>query len=598
MWKKQKTTRRYLQPPRSERLATLWADGSIILGEVVLNSDNTVPDYFTETYSFGICPIYGEEASASDFRKVKSFCFEDGIPVHSLQNNFGELEVTEEAFCDLEKKSSVYVKFKVSNPTEKAVSFGFIVRTGLETDLAFDGPDVYKSYNPDIALWKKLKADWVGDGKEISDGARFIKVLQGDFSFDEKNGILKTKIRPKSAYEFIILMGKETRPRYDFEAQRLKTVEFYKNELKRIKNMPKNADEQMVKSLVIQLLQCFSAPRDKEFLLLRQGGLQRRVWPFEAMYALEALDRIGDFDDYVEPVIDGYFEVMQIETGEIVPLGIYWAMSTAVSLYSFADHALRRGKRFYLKHRNGAIKAFNFIKNTRVCEASDPTVLKGLFPPLQSSDAEVKLQNWTFTDGNNLLGLEKFSQAARHFGDEKYDEISAEAEDYKRVLRYCFDKAAASAKNPDSFLLPVYVPDMPEGSPYPFRVHESVVASVLKLSEEEVKPLIKGLEDDNSRHEGLFNRMCDHYRMKDSDGKVRIWYTTLEEAYWFDVFLRLGKRDICEGIIKSIIDYAMSEEYYMTERYHPLDPYFTPWSPNASASGRLIIMLLRLEENK
>ena len=100
--------------------------------------------------------------------------------------------------------------------------------------MAFDGPDVYKSYNPDIALWKMLKADWVGDGKEISDGARFIKVLQGDLSFDEKNGILKTKIRPKSAYEFIILMGKETRPRYDFEAQRLKTVEFYKNELKEL----------------------------------------------------------------------------------------------------------------------------------------------------------------------------------------------------------------------------------------------------------------------------------------------------------------------------------------------------------------------------
>ena len=142
MWKKQKTTRRYLQPPRSERLATLWADGSIILGEVVLNSDNTVPDYFTETYSFGICPIYGEEASASDFRKVKSFCFEDGIPVHSLQNNFGELEVTEEAFCDLEKNPRYMLNLKYltlpKKPFPSDLSSERDLRpTWLLTDLTF-----------------------------------------------------------------------------------------------------------------------------------------------------------------------------------------------------------------------------------------------------------------------------------------------------------------------------------------------------------------------------------------------------------------------------------------------------------------------------
>jgi hypothetical protein len=36
----------------------------------------------------------------------------------------------------------------------------------------------------------------------------------------------------------------------------------------------------------------------------------------------------------------------------------------------------------------------------------------------------------------------------------------------------------------------------------------------------------------------------------------------------------------------------MTSEYYMIERYHENDPYFCPWSPNASANGRLINMLL------
>ena len=36
----------------------------------------------------------------------------------------------------------------------------------------------------------------------------------------------------------------------------------------------------------------------------------------------------------------------------------------------------------------------------------------------------------------------------------------------------------------------------------------------------------------------------------------------------------------------------MTDEYYMQERYDDHDPWFAPWSPNFSANGRMIIMLL------
>ena len=32
---------------------------------------------------------------------------------------------------------------------------------------------------------------------------------------------------------------------------------------------------------------------------------------------------------------------------------------------------------------------------------------------------------------------------------------------------------------------------------------------------------------------------------------------------------------------------------YMVERFHEDNPWFIPWSPNASANGRLITMLLK-----
>ena len=37
--------------------------------------------------------------------------------------------------------------------------------------------------------------------------------------------------------------------------------------------------------------------------------------------------------------------------------------------------------------------------------------------------------------------------------------------------------------------------------------------------------------------------------------------------------------------------YGMSAEFYMQERYADNDPAFCPWQPNASANGRLILML-------
>ena len=41
----------------------------------------------------------------------------------------------------------------------------------------------------------------------------------------------------------------------------------------------------------------------------------------------------------------------------------------------------------------------------------------------------------------------------------------------------------------------------------------------------------------------------------------------------------------------------MTDECVMVERYHQRDPYFVPWSPNASANGRFINMLLDIAES-
>ncbi|MBO7171041.1 MAG: hypothetical protein J6W28_07690 [Clostridia bacterium] len=53
-------------------------------------------------------------------------------------------------------------------------------------------------------------------------------------------------------------------------------------------------------------------------------------------------------------------------------------------------------------------------------------------------------------------------------------------------------------------------------------------------------------------------------------------------------------RDKCEEILRDALRFAFTEDGYMIERYHQRDPWFAPWSPNASACGRIVCMLLDL----
>ena len=126
-----------------------------MLGQVELAPGPTVPKY-TEVVSFGIWPVYGQDALAADFKTAEYTVREDGAPVHQLNNAFGCLQVSMEAFCDTARKTSVYAAFAVTNPSKQPERFGLLLRTGLESQLIFDAPDVYKSYAPEVQVWKDM----------------------------------------------------------------------------------------------------------------------------------------------------------------------------------------------------------------------------------------------------------------------------------------------------------------------------------------------------------------------------------------------------------------------------------------------------------
>jgi hypothetical protein len=86
------------------------------------------------------------------------------------------------------------------------------------------------------------------------------------------------------------------------------------------------------------------------------------------------------------------------------------------------------------------------------------------------------------------------------------------------------------------------------------------------------------------------NGLYGHMRYR--DGNTHIWYTTAPEVYLFRTFRRMGDYARAEEILQANLNWSMTKEYYMCERFNDADPWFVPWMPNASAMGRVLTMLL------
>lgn len=603
-WQRPKTTRRYVHPPMCERIVNLWCEGKITFGEIEMNPGPTVPDYFKTVIGCGIWPVYGDELLAADFRTAENTMYEDGIPVHTLSNRFGAVNLHMEALCDTVRQATCFIKVDIENPTDSTVSekIGFLLRTGLESELIFNAPDVYQFYAPNVDVWKNAKCTWSADGNIYRDGDYFVTV-NGDvsLSFDDQRDLASAEVTlvANESKTLYLVLGKGDVVSRDYYEQKRDTVAYYKNELKRITNLPANIINDaeklsLIHNLTIQMLQCFALPVGENFVLCRQGGLQRRMWPFEALYVLESLNKLGDFDDYVQPAVNVYFDVMQAEDGEVVPLGLPWAMASATAIYSFADYTMMRGGReYYFKYRDSAMRAFDCIKRTRASTQPAEGVVVGLYPPRQSCDCEFVFQSWTFTDTMNLLGVRKFMDAVEMFADPRADEIRSEYESYRKAIQSCLDRARECAGDADEMEISSFVPGfVGDEKQFAFSPFIGVMMEALTVEREDVIRIENHMMRRERIKNGLYWRMPTHYHRHDPDGVVREWYPTLDDIYWFNTFARIGMLDKCDEIVDATIKYSMTDEGYMQERFHELNPYFTPWSPNASGNGRMITMLL------
>ena len=514
LWKRVQTTRMYLHPPMSDRMYTLWRDSKLIFGhnKVAINEE-----YF-DLVSSGIRFLFAD--GELDFRKNEYKIREDAIPNHSLVGAYGDLAVTVSAFATPGKGSVCHVKLHLENRSDKEITekVGFMLRTAKESDVVFEAPDVYRPFRSNLDKWRALPSTFVTeDGKRFTDGDRTVCLcseMQFDYDGEQGTAFAVCTLGAGEAVEAYFAYSKGNEPTGDYESELLATEKFWESELRRITSLPEEIKNDpsrnlTVKSLAVQLMQCFVLPEDADFTLARQGGLQRQIWTFETMPVLEALDRLGDFDSYVEPIIDLYFNNFLAESGEIVPLGIHWAMVTGTVLYSFGVFALNRDKESYERYADRAFRAFGWIREKRRSLKATEDMVEGLFPPMSSCDDPLVFQSWTNTDTFNLIGLEKYLEAAKHYGDPRAAEIEVEYLDYLSVMRGAWRDYLAANGDPEM----IDMPYSPKGDnrkiaeKFAFIACDSYISLAIKMDREDVERILRYRRSIGVIKGGLYNRM-------------------------------------------------------------------------------------------
>ena len=617
-WERPRTTRRYVHPPMAERMCVLFNDAKLMLSEVRHEHNWRTRDYDKEVGNV-LWFFRGKDDALFDFKTAENLIPEDGVPLHGLRWREKDVSVTLGTCCDWARRTTAHGRFTVANAgaSRFAEEYALRVRFGSEPTLLGGyrkyPPDFYRPYESHPETWTNVVCDWTWtDGVLRSPAGGFIvfsKALPAA-RWDAGKGELRLSVNlapgESFSFDFAFGIGPETvAPAY--EATCRASAARWRQELEKINRLPRPvADDpaqlRLVRNLTVQMLQCFCHPVGCDYVMPRQGGLQRWVWPWDNMEALTALGKIGDFGEYVESAIDFYFGLYGYGTGgyledenrgRIGPFGNDWDCNTVNCLGILARYTRDTGRTApWKRYRATALEGFRWIIRHRA-KPGEEGIVPGFFPPGWASDYKTKAQPWGFTDAINLTDLGDYVKCAEELGDPALDEIKSGFADYLGVMRERVLVFKRESADKDDFDIPI-VPDRAQARlarAFPRLYHGGMVllglANGYLDGEDAMRVWTWCLRNGQASDQGLTGNFANG-----DPAASHYWYTTSQDVLWHRLFRKLGRHDLADKIIAATIRYSMSEEMYMGERYRDDEPWFLPWSPNCSGSGRIIQMLL------
>lgn len=607
-WGKSHTPKRYLNPPFSESMFTMWPNTMILLGET---EDGLSPQkkgvalHHNESKLPSAAMVFHYDYRLPDSKAATYKTREDGIPIHTIMQDMGPFCTEMESFCSIDRNPTAYTKFTVRNELDTPISDRIIMtaRTGSEYILlGVIEPDGYRTAEPSMRYILELPG-WTQGGGRATDGTYTVYYRASEnVELDERSPLgvlLDISLKPGEEAVIYFAFGRgNTSPDFSYEEEKEKTIAFWEGELSRIRLFPKKEDPffyAMYRSLVSQGLQMFTYAKDSEFVRLRQGGLQRLMWPADVRSMIRALARIGDFEVYLDAILNTYFNMLQKESGEVITIGIPWGGVTGSVLFAFGACA-KYNQNLYEKYKDRAYHAFRWIEEQRAMSTKDPSLASGLFIPYRNSDYPADGQMWQVTDVFNIHGYVLYLQGLKANADPKAEEVKSALNEYMEAMKRVANKAVEACKDSDALILPHDARMDPEIEE---RMRKGVLGEnsnfwvlnlgVLGFDTDAAKKLLHTRMTLNNEYKN--GTVCPFSVSPANRKHGRRWYGSWTDMELYYYCRRTGNDEMAKEILDAQINYHMTNEFYMMERYDDSDPYYAPWCPNCSANGRTISML-------
>ncbi|MBE6570974.1 MAG: hypothetical protein E7656_01845 [Ruminococcaceae bacterium] len=615
-WGKSRTPKLYISPPLSENIITLWPNSMVVIGEIMGGAESQV--YSTGKLAESKLPssaiAFLHQEQLLDREKCEYKIRPDGIPVHSVVYRTKNAVFETENFADTARVSTVFARLTITNISDEKITetATLVSRTGPEFDLVgICEPDGYTRAEPSYHRIKLLPRWQHSDGL-MTDGTysvyykagEKVKTVDSDSftaNYTDKDGIyFNFDLDPGESAHVDVAFGRgDVKKDFSYDKEKEKAISFWETELSHIEVFPNKDDPftyNVFRALVVQGLQMFNYPKNCDYVIMRQGGLQRRMWPTENRSMIEALAHIGTFEKFHDAILSTYFNVLQAQNGEINNFGVHWASITGAVLYSFSA-ASQKHKTLFDKYKDGAYKAFVWMQAQRKKADEDPGQTSGLFPADQDSDYPAVAQSWSQTDVWNLQAYEKYAQVLEFYADEHFAEVSAAANDYRNILCGLFARFADEQKDSDYLVLPKDPKNDPELEAYLKPLHPNdgqfgpyilLFSGIAGYGTKDAEKVIRYYDEVLGDHKnGL---VLPHNEVNITSKGIQ-WYLNWLEYKLYFYYRRSGRNDLARPLLQAQFKYGMTNEFYMAERYDDHDAYFTPWCPNCSAAARTILMI-------
>ncbi|MBE7061353.1 MAG: hypothetical protein E7382_02310 [Clostridiales bacterium] len=617
-WGKPFTFKRYIHPPLAENLVTMWPSSMILFGETLGGAGSHVMlngrGHMSALPSTAV--IFTLNGKFLPWTKVKYSTRKDGLPIHSFSHLVDGVKFSQEAFCDTEKLPTAYIKVTLQNTTDSDLSFDFgaMVRSGPEFDLVGgDEPDGYRWFEQLKKQWMTMPT-FIRQSGKLTNGTftlRFSKTY--DFiekDFDDLSTNLTLKASERKTYLFTLTRNKDKKP-LSYTKAKNDCEKFWLSELSKAERKPVNMKKGFFNNLICQTLQMICYPKGENYVLFRQGGIERVVYPKEAEPLFRAIAYVGGYDDYLDKVLDMYFNVLQVKEGEnkgqVNTFGMQWSSLSAAAIQSYSYVALNN-ESIFKKYYNDALDSFRWIEKKRAGTKLDPNLIPGLFPPWVSSDFGDAEQVWSLTDKWNIEGYREFKKVADKYNTAEKEEITTALNDYLDCIKARFFELSKEAEGKDEWIVPRDARNDPEIEKkldrqfefcsYCKTFHQAhwlnlgIAGYGTPLANKIYKNIEREVGADIKRH-GHFMPMSRSHKKGGSTFSPPVgqrWYTNTSEYEMFDYFYQLNDKKMMKIILDGQFKYATSNEGYMVERFCDHNAFWCPWQPNASANGRLITM--------